>query len=97
MIELSRVVQELRGELTKAMQAAEGEPLRFGVGPVELEVTMVITREEAAGGKVRFWVLEAGADAKETDERTHRVTLTLTPEFEGGPMRVGGAAEEGED
>jgi hypothetical protein len=36
MIELAEVI----GELQKAMHAGEDEPLRFELGPVELEATM---------------------------------------------------------
>lgn len=96
MLELSTVIRELRTELTKAMESARDEPLRFGMGPIELEVTMVVTEETALNGKVKFWVVETGADAKESEGRTHRVKLTLTPEVEGRSPYVGGYAEEGE-
>lgn len=97
MLELSTVIRELRTELTKAMESARDEPLQFGMGAIELEVTMLVTREAALNGKVKFWVLEAGSDAKGSKGKTHRVKLTLTPEVEGRSPYIGGYAEEGED
>ncbi|MEU9833852.1 trypco2 family protein [Streptosporangium sp. NPDC048047] len=97
MLELSAVIKELRAELTKSMESAGGERLRFGVGPIELEMTMAVTHEAALNGKVRFWVVETGADAKAVDVQTHRVKLTLTPESEGGSPYIGGYGQEGED
>lgn len=79
------------------MRAAEDEPLQFAVGPVELEATIVVAEEAGVRGGVKFWVVEAGADAKEIEARTHRVKLTLNPTVAGGPVHIGGAAEEDED
>ncbi|GII86068.1 hypothetical protein Ssi03_40580 [Sphaerisporangium siamense] len=102
MLELSTVIKELRTELTKAMKSADGEQLQFGVGPIELEVTMAVTREASLNGKVKFWVLETGADAKMSDAQTHRVKLTLTPEVKGSTKEedrspyISGLGQEGE-
>ncbi|MGI5267987.1 trypco2 family protein [Nonomuraea sp. CA-218870] len=97
MLELSTVVSELRRELTRAVRAAQGEALQFAVGSIELEITVMVTEEAAANGKVKFWVVEAGADAKEIEARTHRVKLTLEPKNKGGSVQIGGRAREGED
>lgn len=97
MLELSTVIRELRAELTKAIESARDEPLRFGIGPIELEVTMVVTEETAGNGKVKFWVVETGADAKRSEGGTHRVKLVLTPEVKGRSPYVGGYADEDED
>jgi len=97
-LELSTVIKELRAELTKSMESARDESLKFEVGPIELEVTMVVSREAAVNGKVKFWVLETGADAKVADAQTHRVKLTLKPEMKGGGSpKISGRGEEGED
>src|SRR5215213_5267246 len=79
MIELADVISELRVELNRARSAAAGSELRFGLGPVELEVTVALEREGTAGGKVRFWVVELGADGKIASTSTQRIKLTLTP------------------
>ena len=79
MIELAEVVRQLRLELDRARAVAEGEDLRFELGPIELEVTVGL---EAVGGakvKVRFWVVELGGDARATSTSTQRIKLTLHP------------------
>lgn len=97
MLELSTVIKELRTELTKSMESARDESLKFGVEAIELEVTMVVTHEAALNGKIKFWVVETGADAKAVDAQTHRVKLTLTPEARGTSVYIGGYGEEGEE
>jgi hypothetical protein len=42
MIELAEVIGELRRELQAAMNDGVGEQLRFELGPVELEATVVV-------------------------------------------------------
>ncbi|MFA3872807.1 trypco2 family protein [Streptomyces sp. MMCC 100] len=79
MIELADMVRELRDQLNSALTVAGPGPVRFELGPVEIEATVAIDRTGGAGGKVNFWVVEAGTDASVTSSRTHRVTLTLQP------------------
>src|SRR3954466_7903629 len=49
--------------------------MRFGVGPVELEMQAVVTKE--ANGKVGWKIVELGGSAGK--ESTQSVKLTLTP------------------
>src|SRR4051812_44820271 len=79
MIELADVISELRAELDRARLASEGSELRFGLGPVELEVTVALGREGKAGGKVKFWVAEVNAEGKLSSISTQRIKLTLNP------------------
>ena len=78
-LELASVVRQLRAELNEALDEAEGERLRFELGPVELSLTVTVGREAAPGAKVRFWVIEAGADAKMSREAVQEIKLVLTP------------------
>ncbi|MET8284688.1 trypco2 family protein [Streptomyces sp. NPDC048448] len=99
MIELAELIEELRRELTAARTAAEGEDLYFEVGPVELEAAVVVERSATAGGKIRFWVVEAGADGRVAEGVTHRVKLTLDPRTHSGGGRapwVGGSEADRE-
>jgi hypothetical protein len=90
-IELADVISELRKELERARASAKGSSLRFELGPVELEVTVALDREGTTGGKVRFWVVEAGAEGKVAAMSTQRIKLTLQPQ-EGQPEPAGGSA-----
>ncbi|MEV7346794.1 trypco2 family protein [Streptomyces sp. NPDC093544] len=83
MLELTEMIRELRRELIAAMADGSAQPMRFELGPVEVEATVAVSREAGGSGKVRFWVVEAGADGKHGQTTTHRITLTLQPRAVG--------------
>jgi len=80
---LSEFVSALRQEIVLSAAAARNETVKFELGPIELEFSVVATREGSGTGKISFQVLgsgfELGADGKVTAERTQRVKLTLAP------------------
>jgi hypothetical protein len=82
-VELAELIGQLRAELTTAMSAGENADLRFELGPVELELSVAVEKSMAPGAKVRFWVVEAGADAKVASSTTQRIKLTLDPRRAG--------------
>jgi hypothetical protein len=97
-VELAQVIGQLRRELSAAMREGEGEDLRFELGPVELELTVAVSREAGPNAKVRFWVIELGADGKVASQATQRITLTLDPRrrgVEGKPL-IAGPEQAGE-
>jgi Trypsin-co-occurring domain 2 len=83
MIELASVIKDLRGELQSAVEAGKDEPLRFELGPIELEVTVAVERTGGVNGKVSFKVVEFGADRSKGTTDTQRIKLTLTPRLAG--------------
>ncbi|MFF1694034.1 trypco2 family protein [Streptomyces sp. NPDC058257] len=87
MIELAEMIAQLRGELAAAMAAAEGEELGFELGPVQLEAEFAVQRSGSADGRIRFWVVEAGAGGQLSNSTTHRVTLSLEPRVRGSDRR----------
>ncbi|WP_066950562.1 trypco2 family protein [Streptomyces lushanensis] len=100
-VELAEVIGQLRAELTEAMRQGENAGLRFELGPVELELTVSVDKEAGPGAKVRFWVVELGADAKVARNSTQRITLTLDPRRAGEepdrrPVLITGAEVDGE-
>ncbi|MGO8893682.1 MAG: trypco2 family protein [Streptosporangiaceae bacterium] len=98
-VELSELIGQLRAELTTAMRDGEDADLQFEVGPVELELTIAIEKEAKPGAKVRFWVVELGADVKAASNTTQRIKLTLDPRRTDEPgrrLQISGAEEEGE-
>ena len=105
-VELASVVRQLRAELNEALADAEGERLRFELGPVQVSLSVTVGREATPGAKVRFWVIEAGADAKLSREAVQEIKLVLTPVDTQAPPGPGGkpaspliegGAVEGED
>ncbi|WP_228562516.1 trypco2 family protein [Catenulispora rubra] len=97
-IELASVIRDLRAELKEAVASGDGEALRFELGPIELEVSVALQREGSAGAKVRFFVVQGGADGKIDTTDTQRIKLTLTPRMEpgGGSPYVSGGRKVGE-
>jgi hypothetical protein len=87
--------RDLRDELEGAIRAAEGEALRFELGPIELEVSVGLERTGQAGAKVRFWVMESGVDGTVGTASTQRIKLALQPTLTGSatPPFVCGSAD----
>ena len=83
-ITLSEAIQNLRGELLVAMQQAPTEAVQFRLGPIELELEVEVTREASAKGGLKWWLIEAGAEAKRASSATHRIKLVLEPRGAGG-------------
>jgi Trypsin-co-occurring domain 2 len=96
-IELARVIGDLREEPERAMVAGAGEALRFELGPVELKVSVAVERSDNGGGKARFWVVEIGGERAKDTTGTQRIKLVLTPcvgesgqsAYDGGPAEPG--------
>jgi hypothetical protein len=49
-VELAQVISQLRQELSAAMRESEGKDLRFELGPVELELTVGVSRDPRRRG-----------------------------------------------
>jgi hypothetical protein len=90
LIELADVIRQLRVELDNAGAAADGEDLRFELGPIDLEVTVGLEAVGGGEGRVRFWVVELGGDARATSISTQRIRLTLNPTTKAGGLSDGG-------
>jgi hypothetical protein len=100
-IELADVVKDLREELYRAIDGGENERLQFEVGSIELELSVSVEQTDGVHGKVRFWVLDLGADISDKNTSTQKLKLTLTPTLQNGDgritPRVSGQAEDGEE
>jgi hypothetical protein len=89
-LELASVVRQLRAELNEALDDADGERLRFELGPVELSLSVTVGREAAPGAKIRFWVIEAGADTKVSRESVQDIKFVLIPRDTSAPTGTDG-------
>ena len=89
-LELASVVRQLRAELIEAMEGAEGERLRFELGPVNLSLTVTVGPEATPEANIRFRVVEAGPDAKVAPESAHEIKLVLVPRDMTAPMAPDG-------
>ncbi|MFF0555395.1 trypco2 family protein [Streptomyces sp. NPDC004266] len=94
-IELADAIQSVRDQLITAAGRATGQAVAFEVGDIEMEFTIELRQEVKGSGKVKAWVVEAGADATRAKGETHRVAVTLKPRnaATGGPWLVGNDEE----
>ncbi|MEV5069573.1 hypothetical protein MRBLMI12_001149 [Microbacterium sp. LMI12-1-1.1] len=83
-VSLADAIGELRRELAEAVTKAQDEEIRFEVGEVSIELSVVVERELGASGGVKFWVVNAGANASSTRSATVALTVPLTPRDAGG-------------
>lgn len=78
---LSAALEGLREELQSAWEKGARQTIRFRVGEVTLTLEAVARRDTQGGGKIRWWLIEAGGDVKAGKETTQTLVLTLTPGF----------------
>jgi hypothetical protein len=84
-VELRELVAGLRSELVAAIADGEDAPLRFGLGPIQIELTITVEKRNSTGGKIRFWVVDASADAEQSTSGLQRILLTLEPRLKDRP------------
>jgi hypothetical protein len=98
-ISLGEAVKALRGELARAMTAAEGESLRFEVGPVEMEFAVTVRREGGGSAGVQLGVVSIGGAGSVSRDVVHRVTVRLTAKdvLSGRPPEIASVRQAGDD
>jgi hypothetical protein len=79
-IGLGEAIKALREELADAKTEGEGSWMRFQVGPVNLELQLVVTKD--AHGQIGWKIVEVGGAIG--SERTQKVSMTLTPQWWDG-------------
>jgi Trypsin-co-occurring domain 2 len=83
LIPLSAAIKDLRRQLAEAVAEGEQQSLRFELGPIELELQIVASREAGVEGNINFkifgWGAEGGGDGKLGDQRTQKLKLIMKP------------------
>ncbi|MFF8815918.1 trypco2 family protein [Streptomyces pactum] len=89
-IDLADAVQAIRDELMTAAARAADQDVVFEVGDIGMEFTVELRKETKGGGRIKAWVVDAGADRTHAETRTHRVSFTLRAKDArtGGPWQV---------
>jgi Trypsin-co-occurring domain 2 len=98
-VELSVALESLREELEEAWVQGKGHPIRFQVAQVTLTVQATARRENKMGGKLRWWLVEAGGEHGSARENIQTLVLELSPQFcdeegKAGPLIVAGDQAE---
>ena len=73
------LAETIRAELTSAMEPGKDEGLHFHLGPVQLDVTLAISRAGEGDAGIRFGVVSFGAKRNLSDATTHHLSLQLQP------------------
>jgi hypothetical protein len=103
---LADVLTALRHELSEAMVSSAGDRIRFAAESLEVELSVVVTREFSGNAGVRFWVIDAGGGYSGKREAIQKVNLRLKPQdvaetdAQGRPIGtayVGGMSAAGEE
>lgn len=90
LIPLSEMVADLRSELSKALLAGANEVIQFRLKPIDLELSIAVTRKAEANGGVQFWVVQMGGKGAVEDASIHKLKITLEPVQKGGTeLRIG--------
>jgi hypothetical protein len=86
---LSELIAELRRELAEAQVKGQGLQPRLRIEEAEIELQVVITREDNTGIGVKFWVLNADLKDKSIDATTQKIKLKLKPsDADGGDFII---------
>lgn len=81
LVGLSLAIEALRQELEDAVEAGKGRSVGFRVGEVTLTLEAVAQKEKGGGGKLRWWIVEAGGEAKASQAVTQTLVVSLTPHW----------------
>ena len=76
---LAAALEALRDELELVWRTSRGRDVRFRASEVTLTAQTVARLDKDGSGKIRWWLVEAGAGVKSANERIQTLTLTLTP------------------
>jgi hypothetical protein len=96
--DVAQVIAQLRGDLYLAGWQGEGKTPRFQVGPIEIELSVVLDSSRTGGASAKLWVVDASAEGKISKQATHRIKLVLNPTDEhGAPTEVDSAQGAGEE
>ncbi len=96
---LAAALEALRDELESVWRAGRGRDIRFRASEATLTVQTAARLDKDGSGKIRWWLVEAGAGVKSGSERTQTLTLTLTPllhDEHGKPLPLDVAADQPE-
>jgi hypothetical protein len=97
LVGLSTALEGLREELEIAWASSAGKAVRFRVNEVTLTLEAVARLEKEGGGKIRWWVIEAGGSGKAGADKSQTLVLKLTPALydeSGAPGPLDVAADQ---
>lgn len=79
-IGLAEMIDNLRQELLESQKLAENADIKFSVENIDLELKVQVQKDTTVGGKggVKFWVVNAETEGKQTDTNVTEQTIKLS-------------------
>ncbi len=97
-VSLADLISRLRGDLYRAAWQGEDKDPKFVVGPIELELSVVVDSSRGGSAGATLWVLDVSAERKRVAQVAHRIKLTLQPIGpDGHPSQISGASDPEEE
>ncbi len=88
-IRLSKAIENLRAELQLSQDLGKEKDLQFKLGPIELELEVVVEKGVEGGAEVNWWIFGGGAEANISNASTHKIKMTLEAvDSDGEPIQV---------
>ncbi|MFF1380674.1 trypco2 family protein [Streptomyces sp. NPDC058308] len=78
-LDLADALDLLRAQIAESQRRARTADIRFDVGEITVDFELELHRTRAAGGGLRFAVVQAEGRAESAHRATQRVSLTLRP------------------
>ena len=78
-IGLAEAIQALRQELWEAMVAGTGSEVRFRIDSIDLTLETAVTKTIGGKAGIKWWLVEAGAEASKDTASTQTLKLSLSP------------------
>jgi hypothetical protein len=97
-VSLADLIYQLRSDLSRAAWQGESKEPKFLVGPIELELSVVVDSSRKGGGSAKLWVLDVSAEGTRSQQMSHRIKLSLQPVGPDGlPSKISGESVPGEE
>ena len=80
-LSVSAAIESLRDQLEQAWNAGKGQAVQFDLDEITLALTVEVVGKKAGGGKIRWYVVEAGGNVSRENSTTQTLELKLKPVF----------------
>jgi hypothetical protein len=96
-VPLAEAVEALRSELEVVIAAGKDRGVKFEATSIEVELQATVTGSASASAGIKWWLIDAGAEAGVERATTQTIKLTLVPKAVSPNGEVSTALLDGED
>ncbi|MEV6971335.1 trypco2 family protein [Hamadaea sp. NPDC051192] len=97
-ITIADLIYQLRGDLARAAWHGEARDPKFLLGPIELELSVVVDSSRSGDVAAKLVLVDVSAGASKSIQTSHRIKLTLQPVGrDGRPSQISSPVLDGEE